>query len=252
MLKKIIIMTSLIALCCGCTNHIISGMGKTSYPLSYLHDSKIIDNKAKVNLCFESIKNETKNFPEATKVDHKKTFVLPLIFVNIWDVKYECVLGKLSLSEDLMNFVSTGLVNEAKRSGNFTLIQGSDHCDYFLELIIKDHNTMGPYRQYGSIIFLVLAFGANSSESAGPALSKVSMHMRLSRKGSVVLAKDIEAAVVGRTIKSRYDKITDLQADYANSMVESLSFAFKDCIEKVIQEVNSKISQDNNLLMVQQ
>jgi len=76
------------------------------------------------------------------------------------------------------------------------------------------------------------------------------MHVRLSKKGVVVLEKDIESIAVGRPIKNRYNDSGKLRADYANSMVESLSLAFKDCIEKVIKEVDSNIAQNSNQLVL--
>lgn len=248
-----VLLLSAVLLCsCAGNSTIATGMSKTPYPLSYLHDSKKIDNKAKVNLCLQYIKNETKAFPETTTVENKGTFVLPLLFINVWDVKYDCTLGKNNINEDISSFVKDKLVIESQRSGNFILLQDSNNCDYSLELTINNHITTGPYREYGNIIFLVVAVGANSSKSAGPAISIISMHLKLSKKGVVVLEKDIESSVVGRLIKSRYSSTDELQADYANSMVESLSYAFKDCIEKAIQEINSNIIQNKNQLAERQ
>ncbi|MEZ5105011.1 MAG: hypothetical protein R2757_10985 [Draconibacterium sp.] len=221
---------------CTSTKVIQKNMNSDSYSLSYLKDSKISKEKLDFNVSidsvvFESLMNDT------TKVHKLKGWFIPLVLVNLWNSQNECIQGKSMFEEDIPDFLQASLIEEINRSGNFNY-DSLNNSDYQLEISIDEIRTQGPYESKGFFYFAFFVYGYSYADVAGPATSNLAVTYKLKKGDSVLQSNSFYSEKITEQINKRYTNTKILQQDYAISMVEAVSYNFKNVIELIIADLN--------------
>ena len=94
-----------------------------------------------------------------------------------------------------------------------------------------NHETKGPYNTYFYLYFALYIYGYGYGQTAGPGQSKVIIKTTLKGKNGSVIEKQFEKETQTDMLRNK-NNVHELRQNYVNGMVESLSMAFKDCIEK--------------------
>jgi hypothetical protein len=239
-MQYVLLTISLFLFSCGSSLQIQKSLGTYQFSLSYIHDSKPISEKGRSNVYIEPIEL-VNTIADTLSVRPKGTFVLPLLFLNIWNYKYECTLGKNVLAENTETFIRNSIAAEANRSGNFTLSSEPSSADYSLNIKITENKCYVPYSQNGFFYFILVAYGYSFSENAGPGTSTVKWIYQLRKKDSTVICDSIIVTKEGSSIRTKAKDYAQLRKDFGNSMAEALSNAYKECIDKTIVTINDKL-----------
>lgn len=117
-----------------------------------------------------------------------------------------------------------------------------DSCDFELEIFIVDHVTSGPYREHGSFLYTLVSGSYINWLTAGPAVSRVTLTAKLTKANTTLLQKTFHVEQTTNLPRTAYRETKELQADFSNSMVESLFQAFKQVIEDIVEEINATLS----------
>jgi len=222
----------------GCTaaTKIQKNMNADSYSLSYLQDSRISPVKTNTGIAIDTVLvNAALN--DSTNVVRLKGWAVPLLFINVWNSVNQCVQGKSMFREDIAGFLKASLASEINRSGRFRC-DTLDNPDYCLELSVDTLATEGPYVSRGYFYFAIYAYGYSYADYAGPAVSKLSVSCKLKKDGQEVLTKSYSVERITEQINRHYANNSELQRDYAISMVEAASFNFKQIIEQIVEDIN--------------
>jgi len=241
MIKKMYFLFFIVFMGCASTNAIKKALDKQVFPITYLYDSKIEEEKIDDGVYIKPIQNNSQSLNKTAQVVKTKGLIVPLLVFNMWDYQYDCDLGESGVQEDIPEFVRKSLIEESERSGKFRIVQSVDSCDYILEMSINDHSVGGPYRENGFAYFALYFYGYNYRETAGPATSHVSLTAKLIKGEDVLFEKELLAEKVSAPLKRQYRKTNELYTDFSNSMVESLSLAYKQVIEEIVIEINKQI-----------
>jgi hypothetical protein len=226
----------------GCAGTLKTDLQGGVYPINYLMDSDECTQKSPVTIRLGKVSycDAFTSFKEAMEVKRKFSYFIPLILVNFGGDFYNCELGRASIDRSVTDFVRSSYRKEAARSGCFQLVD-SDIADYTLDISIVEHETKGPYNFYFYAFFAFYVYGYGYGQTAGPGRSDVKLEITLRDGKADVLKKQFESSVQTEALKNKND-VSELRQHYVISMVESLSMAFKDCIEKSIESINEKIT----------
>ena len=145
--------------------------------------------------------------------------------------------GKSMIEEEIPSFLRTSLISEISRSGNFNA-DTFENSDYTIELSIDEIKTEGPYISSGFFYFALFAYGYSYSDKAGPAISNLQISYKLKKNGQVIHNNIFNSEKITEPINKRYNSKSILQQDYAISMIEAISFNFKNTIELIVSDLN--------------
>jgi len=240
---KSLLLLSGLALIAGCTStkKIQRNLNSKSHSMAYLMDSKISDVKNNINVALDTIYFNSNIISDTSIVKKKKSWFIPLVVVYVWHAQLDCSQGKSMFTENIPEFLRYSMMDEVKRSGNFS-IDTLNYPDYTVELSIDELKTEGPYISSGFFYFALYAYGYSYSDVAGPAISKLDVSYRLKRGDQVVCSNSFHSQKITRQINRKYTNLNILQQDYAASMVEAVSYNFKNVIELITNDINSYIS----------
>jgi hypothetical protein len=241
-MRLAILAVSLIFVGCGSSLEIQQSIGASKYSLAYIHDSKPISEKSNYSVYIDSIE-VVKNIGDTLRVRQKGAFVLPLLVLNIWNINYECNFGNNVLEENNISFIKNSFVAEANRSGSFNISSNPSSADYRLKIKIAENNCRGPYNQNGFFYFALYAYGFSVSEKAGPGKSSIKWIFSLQKGNSKIVCDSINLSKIGSPIRQITKNYNQLRKDFGNSLAESLSGTYKECIEKTISSINDKLKQ---------
>ena len=222
---------------CTSTRIIQKNMNSSSYSLSYLRDSKISNEKLDVSVSIDSVMFAAL-MNDTTKVNKLKGWFIPLVLVNIWNSQNECTQGKSMFEEDIPAFLRTSLIEEINRSGNFNYDSLANSA-YQLEISINEIKTQGPYESKGFFYFALFIYGYSYADIAGPAVSNLEVTYKLKKGDTVLKSNSFSSERITEPINKRYTNNKILQQDYAISMVEAVSYNFKNVIELIIADLNN-------------
>lgn len=235
---SVLLLLSLIA--CSESKMLMKGLSRHPQSLGYTFISPI-DSSAKT----DSVVVYYKGFPldSLTSVQRKKGLILPFIFINFTDFKYRMQLGANQLREDYNDFFFNALLDESDRSGNYALCYDSAHSQnvYELEVSLDTCLTDTYFSERSFTVYYVYGYFSTYSETSYPANSKVTCNLRL-RKGDQML-RDTTISVstqlpsIGGNNLSR-DRLLNLTAE---NMVTNLCESTRECISKMVQEVNATL-----------
>lgn len=222
---------------CTSTRVIQKNINSDSYSLGYLKDSKISKEKLDFNVSIDSVLLNAALMNDTTKVTKLKGWFIPLVVVNIWNSQNECIQGKSMFEENVPTFLRTSLIEEINRSGNFNY-DSLDNSEYQIEISIDEIKTQGPYESKGFFYFAFFVYGYSYADIAGPAISNLEVTYKLKKGKSVLKSNSFSSEKITEQINKRYTNNKILQQDYAISMVEAVSYNFKNVIELIIADLN--------------
>lgn len=180
-----------------------------------------------------------------TTVRREKALVLPFFFINITEFKYRFTLGANLLNEDYNEFFFNALLDESARSGAFALCYDSTRSKdaYRLDVTLDTCVTDTHLRQNSFTLFYVYGYFTTYSESSFPARSRVACRLRLS-KGEQLL-KDTTVNVSSMLVFNDGAELSRKERLYrtAECMATTLCESTRDCISKMVREVNGTLAQ---------
>jgi hypothetical protein len=214
-----------------------------SAPIGYLHDSKMSD-----SIKVDSLSITFNNFPldSITTVKKINRMLLPFLIFNYYEVNMGVKLGQKSIQQPYYNFFVRSFIEESKRSGNFGIVS-LDDTHYSLEITIDSCLTRSKYKRTNMIVFYMLGYIMSYNERGFPAETNLYVSTKL-RKGKDILAEKSYSIYNSQPfIVHQYNNdLKRLRFDFTTNMVESLSLGTKDCIEKIIGDVNAFLSENSN------
>ena len=235
----IIIVSSLLPVLWGCATQ-LTGQFRGVSSLGYIMDSKECSVKQPVTIKFMPVIDNTGMGDTITVKG--TSFVIPLVALDFWGSNYHCVLGRNSIDRPIAPFFYKSFESEAKRSGCFRLID-SDSADYTCQITLSKGSCVGPYSHFGGFYFLVFAFGFFDNHSAGPGVSTITMDITLTKKSSPVFKKKFISERKTEMLTLQHNRLDELQNNFISGLVESFSFAMKDCIEQGVKAIDSVVVQ---------
>ena len=179
-----------------------------------------------------------------TSVHRKKGLLIPLIFVNYTDYDYGIKLGASQLKDDYNDFFFNALIDESMRSGRFALCSDSTRSKdvYNLEVRLDTCMTDTHLSESTLVIYYVYGYSLTYSENSYPANSKVTCSIKL-RKGEQLI-RDTTFSV-SSTLEfiggDNLDRNGRLERT-ASCLVAALCQSTRDCVSKMIQDVNGTIA----------
>lgn len=222
-----------VMLCAGCGGApaLESLLQTKNGPLGYLYDSEKVSEKQTGTLRIGSVIVEDV-LPRATSVTEQSGFVLPLLVVNVWKYDYQSQLGQSQLTNDYKTFITDSFIEELKRSGKFSYVDGQSEVE--IDLKIKTISMTAPMRKTGNVIFLLYAVSFSQDYYAGPAEVRITADAVLRKDGTEFWNQQFTG--VGRTgvLEGRNLNI----ADFTTAMIEALSLSVKNLNENIVREIN--------------
>ncbi len=216
----------------GCAGSIERILADRTGELLYLHDSTKVAEKRGDTLTIGSFTVDDHLLPPATTAETTNMFIIPLLFINIWTIDYQGNLGFAQIRNDCKQFMRDSLIEELKRSGTFTYLEGSGGLE--LDVKVKTVTMSAPISKKGQFFFLWVAWSYGGWFSTGPVNVVVAADAVLRRDGKELFSKELRGA--NRT-GILLDKNSQL-ADYTARMIEALSLAIKNLNENIVNEVN--------------
>ncbi|HUJ16577.1 MAG TPA: hypothetical protein VL197_01155 [Nitrospirota bacterium] len=231
-MKKLFIV-ALVFLLGGCmgTSHLQTSLTEQKSALLYVFDSGKIDPKTGDSLSIVRYVVDDILAPD-TVVKNKSTFVLPLVFFNMWKQEDQAQLGYSQLENDYKQFMKESFLQELKRSGKF--VYQDNQGNIALDISVKKIEMSAPILQRGNFLFLVFFFGYSSQTYAGPVDVAIDADVRVNRGGQVVMTREVHGKFRTSILSGSNVKMKD----YSTAMTEGLSMAIKDLNEKIVKEIN--------------
>lgn len=238
---KTLMLAVLLVISVGCMarTQIQTDLNRQSYSLAYLHDTKQEEGgMGDKKICLTSFQDKSDGFKGRTEVSQTESSFWPLLVFWYWNYQYESVLGRNGIQGEVDEFVKRSFLEESSRSGRFKIVEQQEPCDYDLTVSIDSHVTKGPYAMRGHVFFALFFWTMGVHETAGPAVSQVKLGVKLNKGTSVALEKAFLGERIMAPLTQRYSDASLLRKEFANSMVESLSYAFKQAIEDAVKEIS--------------
>ncbi|MBD3345935.1 MAG: hypothetical protein GF401_12805 [Chitinivibrionales bacterium] len=240
MLKRNVLLVAiafLIVFLSGCAKQLTRDL-QGAFPLDYMQDSEICSQKTPVKIALGKVSNEVE-LNDSTYARTKYFVPIPLLFVNFGVSGYSCKLGQAAFDSKIENFVREAFEKEALRSGCFEFVNDGSE-EYTVDLTVVEQETKGPYTKYFYMYFAVYVYGYGYGQKAGPGQSLIALKMDLKDNNGESFSRQFESQTSTEMLRGKNDA-KELRRNYVIGMVESVSFAFKDCIENSVFAINQHI-----------
>jgi len=166
------------------------------------------------------------------------TQVMPLIVFNSCEYRYECVLGRNQISEDVPQFLASSLREETGRSGTFKIKEDSA-ADFSIDVEIDSISARGPYQASREWIVAIIFLIHHKEDQAGPGRAFCSYHYRLRKGNEIVLDGFVKSEKTIEMLRpQRRTSFSDFRGFYRANLVESLSETIKMNNEKLVRKIN--------------
>lgn len=206
-------------------------------PLGYLFDSQIkeCDNVATIAIT---------QFDDAallpvTTAKKKGGFVIPLLFLNYWEVNFNTTLGKASLNQDFSQFFKSSFKIESERSGCYTSINDTLNAGYKLEIEFDKCNVTSKYKQSTTVLILGDDFQSTDvNEKFFPSKGDFKFTAKLKRNGKTLFKKTYSIQSDLPYYGNNSFDIDELRTAYLNNMGMTMSQTTKKCIEQLVTDIN--------------
>ncbi len=226
---------------CSESKRLMKGLSYFPQPLGYTLISPI-DSSAKTDSVILTFKGF--QLDSVTTVSRQKAFILPLLIVTVTEHKYRIQLGANQLQEDYNDFFFDALIDESQRSGRFALCYDSARSKevYQLEVLMDTCLTDTHFLENSLTLYYFYGYMYSYSESSFPAKSKVSCTLRL-RKGDRIL-KDTTITASSMLAFEEGDNLNrnERLERTAGCMVATLCQSTRDCISKMVEQVNGTLA----------
>jgi hypothetical protein len=212
-------------------------LNKFSIPLEYAFDSKIDTQKTNQKVYLVILDNL--NLSDTTKVRDDGMFVLPLIIAGGHRYDFTVTLGKSCVRPSFSQFIHESLKVEAKRSGNFEIVDTKASSDYLLEITLKECQISAKYHTE--------SFGYGHSRSHNyrlkPILGSFKMESRLLERNNLIFSNLYTSSKSSQPRAYKFDSENEMNNQLMDSFVKTASLEIKEIIESVISDVNLKIKE---------
>jgi hypothetical protein len=230
--KWIIGMVIVLLTGCAGTDSLRGSLQGRRGELVYLHDSAKTAEKQGATVKIGSFVVDDV-LPPSTTVEEKSSFVLPLIFLNVWKYDYESSLGCAQIENDYKQFIRESFIDELNRTGKFSYAEGNG--DIEIDLKIKAVKMAAPIHKNGHFIFAVYAFMWGQYTSAGPVDAVVTADAVVKKDGKELFSRELLGRGRAGVLKGKNLQL----GDYTTAMIEAMSLAIKDLNEHIVEEINT-------------
>ncbi len=212
---------------------------KTS--IQYLYNSKKVNEKKDLWVAISKPFISDKAF-KSGGVNKVNSEVIPLILYTGWNyAKYECIIGRNQIKENLNPFIQEAFITESKRSGNY-LPDTTSTSPYSLEIEVDSIYSKGQYFVSGFVAVLIIATISHHEEKAGEALAYCRFHYRLKRGNETVLDDYVSNKSTREMLRAtKRTSLKKFHEFYRANLVESLGESIKKNIEQVVKKVSAKL-----------
>jgi hypothetical protein len=210
-------------------------LNKISMPLEYAFDSKIDTQKTNQTVYLSIL--DKLNLSDTTKVRDDGMFVLPLIIAGGHKYDFTVTLGKNSVRPSFSQFILESLKIEAKRSGNFEIVDKKSSSNYVLEITLIECQISAKYHTE--------SFGYGQSRSHNyslkPIMGSFKMESRLLERKNLIFSNLYTSSKSSQPKAYKFDSEYEMNTQMMDSFVKTASLEIKEIIESVISDVNIKI-----------
>jgi hypothetical protein len=233
-------LSSLLLISCSGQKALMKTFSKYQIPVGYLYDSEIADCDTLVRI-FVKIPDE-QVLGEDLSVTRIKSKILPFIFFNHVETSYAMQLGEMSIDRDYCDFFRESFTEESRRTGCYSLTDEPAGEDYTLEIVFDSCKTVSKYQETSTVIILIMSYSMYFQETGFPAQTSLSVSATLRKDDEVIFTKNyfIENTQPFLPVNNR--NMDRMRLDFVTNMAESLSLGTKECVEQIIQDVNSMIA----------
>ena len=236
----IISLMTLFVLSCSNVRMLEKSFNKIKAPIEYLHDSRISDNKKTDSIYVSFNIMPLDNQTSVTKIDGT---TIPLLFFNHISTDVKVVLGQNSIKQNYNNFFISSFFDESSRTGNYILSnQPSNSSSYSMVITVDSCITQSQYMKSSTSIFLLLAYSFSSTEAGLAAATNLKVTSVLKKGDIIINKKSYSIYNTQPFLKTQSESIDEMRSDFISNMAESLSLGTKECIEKIITDINSSIN----------
>ena len=209
---------------------------KHKSPLGYRIDSEIADCEKKADVTIGGIRNQVLEAElSIAEVDKK---IKPYIVYNYFETKYDVTLGQNLLEQQYSDFFKQSFINESQRAGCYNLTGNPSRSDYLLEFTFKNCKTTADYTKISTIYFFVIYALYEFEENGSRAKTELELDVKLKKGNSLVFQKQYSIDRKQYYYKHRQVNFLQSREDFILNMVKSLSVSTKECIEKIIVDLN--------------
>lgn len=240
-MRKVLYLIIVMSFAVGCASGLRKDLNCRSCSLIYLRDSAPVETKTADKLFINSVSINDTQMRDETIVKKNGKLLIPLLVLNVWNFKYKCELGKNGIEGDIPEKIKHLFISESERSGLYQVTEDETSSNVFLELEIKDMKATGPYCFFGTIIVTPIFWVSNHKQTAGPATAEIKIAARLKSGENILLEKEYSSTESSQILKKGNITFKKLRENYITSMVEALSIACKDCLERLIQDINNEL-----------
>lgn len=227
---------TLLLVSCSGSKMLQSSLLKFNSSIGYLHDYPK-SNCSRTNQVRVIINNSP--LDTITTVSKLNGLVLPFIIFNHFETTMKVKLGQNSIQESYNSFFAGSLADESKRSGCFHVTNDlRNDSIHTLELTIDTCITTSKYRKSTTFYMLVFAYGWNISESGSPAETRLQVTAKFRKGNTLIYEKKYSINHIQPFVNSNIANTNKLLADFTTNMVEGLSLSTKECIEKIVADIN--------------
>ena len=238
---SLLVVLLLTGISCSESKMLMKGIASYPQPLGYELISPI-DSSAQTDSVIVTFTGF--QLDSLTSVQRRKNLILPFIFVNYVEADYRIKLGANLMQQDFNEFFFNAITDESQRSGHFALCSDSARKKdvYNLEVTLDTCLTDTHFMDNSLMIYYVYGYFLTSSENSYPANSKVACSIKL-RKGDQLI-RDTTFSVsssmefIGGDILNLNDRLERT----AGCLVEALCQSTRDCVSKMILDVNTSIA----------
>ncbi|MDD4994323.1 MAG: hypothetical protein PHR83_19040 [Paludibacter sp.] len=229
----------LLLVSCSETKMLQSSLLKLNSSVEYLHDSPETS-------CFKPkqvyVNIDNAPIDTITTVSKLNGLLIPLIVFDYYNIEMKVKLGQSSIQENYNNFFFNSIAEESKRSGCFNVTdEKTNDSIYSLDLKIDSCNTISKYRKSFIFMYLFFAYSYSYSESGSPAETNLQVSAKLRKGDSLIYEKKYIVKRNQPFVPQPGMNSNKLRADFTTNMVEGLSLSTKNCIEQIVDDVNTSI-----------
>jgi hypothetical protein len=237
-----ILLVALFVDSCSNSRMIQKSLNTYDAPIGYLYDSKISDCPKIDHMSVRLYNNVLDSITEVSKING---FVLPLIVFNYFETNMRVRLGQSSIQQQYNDFFTRSFLEESKRTGCFEINnQVSNDTLYSLDITIDTCNTDSKYKRSTFMVFFFLGAIKSSSEMGFSSETNLYVSTKLKKANSIISEKSYKISRIQPFQSPKRISADELQGNFTVNMVESLSLGTKQCIETIINDLNSTIKKN--------
>ncbi|HEY4788172.1 MAG TPA: hypothetical protein VIH57_19090 [Bacteroidales bacterium] len=224
----------LIAVSCSPTKSLQNHLNLYELPIGYIHDTKEI-NCHKFDSLIINLKN--KPLDSVLTVSLKHRHVRFLVFYVSRDIKMNIELGDDVLEQPYSEFFLSSLKEESKRTGCFAISnKAAGDSLYTLDITMDTCKTNADYQYQESDLLSYSKMKVNFYPS------ETYIHVFTSlRRGRTFITEKAYTFKRRQPYLVTQNKNMSLD-DLMSNMVESLSLSTKECVERIVNDVNLSIT----------